>query len=237
VMALHELPPLIQELDQLLLDVEAWEDLPADAPEADRLADREAFAALNRRIDEIMATLSEEQLEEVGERYHSWLIRLRQEHELAQRELERVRTIVKVRANKLERVKDYVKSQLEAAQFDRLQGSTWRLRIQKNGGRRPACWTKDEPIPAILAKDVMVAPSALVGVVRALARYVPTEHLVALGWGPADALTEAEILQGFGVEKPLELSAERVYKVIKICDGEVPDGIVLEDPGTHLRVE
>lgn len=219
---LHELPAELAELDDLVTDYEAWETLPQTEDLDTLLGDSAEREALGRAIERRFAVF-EGVLQERGEQLHHWLCRLRSESEAADAELDRVRKLAKVRKRKLERVKDYVRTTLEAMGLTRLQGAAWRLRVQTNGGRQTVEHDGRTWVPAELAAPVELDPALLIARVRA--QFLP---------GADDAL----ILRALGIEPAsLEPSAERVHGWVKEHGGEVPAGFNLAVRGTHLRVE
>lgn len=219
---LHDLPAELAELDDLVTDYEAWETPPQTADMDTLLSDSAEREALGREIERRFQVF-EGAIQARGEQLHGWLCRLGAESDAAEAELVRVRKLAKVRKHKLQRVKDYVRTALEAMGLPKLQGAAWRLRVQANGGRQVIEHDGRTLVPPDLAAPVELDPALLIARVRAY-------------WLPG--ADDATILRALGIEPAsLEPSSDRVHQWIKMHEGEVPDGFSLAPRGTHLRVE
>jgi hypothetical protein len=220
---LHELPAELAELDELVTDYEAWDVPPNDTDLDEILGDSAAREALGREIERRLQTF-EGALRDRGQELHGWLCRLRTESEAAAAELARVRKLAKVRERKLQRVKDYVRTALEAMGLKRIEGEAWRLRVQTNGGPVPILWDERTPVPPALSKPVELDAALLVENFRR--RFNPM------------STSDAQILRMLGIEPAsLEPDPERVRQWIKSHEGEVPAGFSMPPKGTHLRME
>ncbi len=217
----HTLPPVVEEIDQLLTEQEAWRP-PRDTATAEEVqADRLEKEALDRQV---AAKLKEagSQVEMISVGLHAWLRKLAAEHETAKAEVQRAQFWAGVRGRKLDRAKAYVMELMRALRVERLEGATWRLRLQANGGRTPIAYVRDEPLPAKFAKRVDVEPQRVADV------------LFELDVKPSQI---DSFFRRMGINpNELEADSKKVYSYLEE-HGDLPDGFVLEPKGQHLRVE
>lgn len=216
------LPPVVQNIDELMTELEAWRPPDPNATEDVRHADEVERQALERAL-QVLLEQAGPQVEQLASSLHAWLRRLTAEHEAAKAEVQRAQFWAGVRGRKVDRVKRYLMDVMRALRVDRLEGPTWRLRLQANGGRTPITRVSKDPVPPCFAREVSVDPQKLVNALRQIA--------------PASRFSDHDMLKLLGVQpEQLEPDLTKVYRYLE-NNGDLPAGFETVPKGQHLRVE